>query len=931
MKGHAGKSQLTVPEKLFVRDSSHLLNHIPDLLLITDLKGKIRETNFPVHSNFPDHKPGTKAGALIDQRYREMEETLREKVIRTSKPAVFVYSGIYPDTWFSASLSRLGKDELIYVISNITECKHAEREELAEKEFVTGLFESVQAFVLVLDNKGRISRINPFMEETTGFSLQDVKQKDWLTVFNTPENRALSRQKFKDILKGIPISRYVAPILTKEGKKLDVEWYAKHLKDKSEAILGVLFFGQLISDRLTIEEALKDSEVKLELITRTAKLASWELDLKTHCFTFNDQFYHLFRTTAEAMGGYEMPIGTYLEKMVHPDDRQLILNEIEASRYVPNLPEKFEIQHRIKFPDGDTGYVLARILLVKDKDNRPVRIIGANQDITDMVLAEDALRKSEAHLSNAVEIARLGYWEYDVALNQFLFNDQFYSIFKTTAEQEGGYRLTPKQYADRFLHPEDRWLVEKETKAALETADPEYSREISHRIIYKDGTEGTILVRFFIEKDEFGKTIRTYGANQDITKRVRIEQKLTEQNKEHMALNQELKQTIREVKRVNKALEEARKKAEESDKLKSAFLANMSHEIRTPMNGIIGFSKLISRPNLSNERKQQYAEIINDMCRQLLHIIDDIIDISKIETGQININLSETNINDILMRLFSFYNSTAAKNNVRLFLNKALPDDRAVVCTDHTKLRQVLDNLLSNSLKFTTEGFVKFGYTCEDRAIRFFVSDSGTGIPKSLQGSIFERFRQAENNISNLQGGTGLGLSISKAFIEKLGGKIWLESAEGSGSTFYFTLPLGSGQKPGDTGTTEQLSAQKSRPKILVVEDEEVNYLYLEEVLINLDISILHAKTGGEAIELFKCNPDIRLVLLDIKLPDISGNIVFESLRKINPSVQAIAQTAYALTGDKEKVLAAGFSDYLAKPIDAAELIEKVSFFIGKR
>jgi PAS domain S-box-containing protein len=388
---------------------------------------------------------------------------------------------------------------------------------------------------------------------------------------------------------------------------------------------------------------------------------------------------------------------------------------------------------------------------------------------------------------------------------------------------------------------------------------------------------------------------------------------------------------ITERKQYEAELQKAKEKAEESDKLKSAFLANMSHEIRTPLNGILGFASMLNYPEVSEVKRKHFIEIIQEGGQRLLQIVNDIIDISKIETGQIEITESGTCINDIIIGLYTFYMPIARKNSINLYLQKALNDYQATVLTDKNKLHQILQNLLSNAIKFTHKGYVKFGYILKDDVLEFYVEDTGIGIPSELHDKIFERFRQADTTLEKYYGGTGLGLSIAKAYVEKMNGKIWLLSEPDKGSKFYFTIPY----KP----VHEAVSQYKNKDKyktctqgltILVVEDDDVNFLYLEEILTNLELKVLHAKNASEALELFKKYPKIKIVLMDIKLPDMSGYEATKKLKQLNPNLIIIAQTAYAMSGDRDKAIASGCNEYIAKPIKQEDIIELVMKYINQ-
>ena len=281
----------------------------------------------------------------------------------------------------------------------------------------------------------------------------------------------------------------------------------------------------------------------------------------------------------------------------------------------------------------------------------------------------------------------------------------------------------------------------------------------------------------------------------DISFRKQIEQQLlereyilTQQNEELRTLNDELAESNYQVVKINEQLRKANQKAIESDKLKSAFLANMSHEIRTPMNGIIGFASLLTTDN-DQESIHQYVSIINNCSHQLLTIIDDIIDISKIEAGQITLNPRKVHLNNLLNEVFIYY-QTKINKSVILNIKNELPDDKCNIIVDSDRLRQIINNLMNNAIKFTHQGSICMGYNVNQNHIKFYVTDTGIGISPKDKKLIFKRFRQAEPAKTAIYGGTGLGLSISKALISLMGGEIRVKSQIDKGATFHFTLPL---------------------------------------------------------------------------------------------------------------------------------------------
>jgi len=376
----------------------------------------------------------------------------------------------------------------------------------------------------------------------------------------------------------------------------------------------------------------------------------------------------------------------------------------------------------------------------------------------------------------------------------------------------------------------------------------------------------------------------------------------------------------------------AKVKAEESDRLKSAFLANMSHEIRTPMNGILGFSELLKSPGLTGKEQQKYIGIIEKSGARMLNIINDIVDISKIEAGLMKLEMKESNINEQIEYIYTFFKPEIESKGILFSFKNPLPATEAILFTDREKIFAILTNLVKNAIKFTDQGSIELGYSRMALPgvafLKFFVKDTGIGIPKDRQEAIFERFVQA--GIANRQApqGTGLGLAITKSYVEMLGGKIWVESEEGIGSAFYFTIPahFDPAEKQGfQTNQSMDITNYNlSTLKILIAEDDEVS-----EMLLNLEIKpwckeILSVRSGTEAVEVCRNNPDIDLILMDIRMPGMDGYEAIRQIRQFNTTVIIIAQTAYGLSGDRKKAIKAGCNDYIAKPYAQSELLKAI-------
>ncbi len=365
-------------------------------------------------------------------------------------------------------------------------------------------------------------------------------------------------------------------------------------------------------------------------------------------------------------------------------------------------------------------------------------------------------------------------------------------------------------------------------------------------------------------------------------------------------------------------LQRAKEKAEESDRLKTAFLANMSHEIRTPMNGILGFTDLLRNSTLSNQERDGYIEIIHQSGQRMLSTVNDIIEISKIETGLVTHNPVKFDINKTLKDLMSFFKPEAAKKEINLYVEKWVAENMATIVTDKFKFESIVSNLIKNAIKYTSDGEIKIGFYLKNKQVEFYISDTGMGISEERQKAIFDRFVQADIEDKRALGGSGLGLSIAKAYAEAIGGDLWLErSVPGSGSEFRFRLPSDvspDSKRHKSDKNHEKVNGFPKNLTVLVVEDDEVSYQYLAKLLTNMTKEILWAKDGAEAVQMFKNKTHIDLVLMDMLLSGINGFEATRRIREINEDVIIIAQTALALAGEKEKILASGFNDYLSKP-----------------
>lgn len=469
---------------------------------------------------------------------------------------------------------------------------------------------------------------------------------------------------------------------------------------------------------------------------------------------------------------------------------------------------------------------------------------------------------------------------------EFIYiNDQFEKIWGRNKEQI----FNHPDILTEWIHPEDRshvnlWFNFSETVSRQPLIE-------QYRIVKPNKDVRWLWTRSFLVEDERGKPYRMVSITTDITEQKDFEE----------------------------TLQVAKEKAQESDLLKTTFLANISHEIRTPMNGIVGFAELLNRDDIDSETRRSYMEIIKKSSNQLICIIDDIIDFAKIESNQVSIIETPVDLNKLMDQLLLFYeNQLISKEiaNITLLVEKGT-DKILKVLSDENRLRQVMSYLLDNSVKYTSDGFIKFGYKLAGSRIEFFVQDSGEGIPKDKHDIIFERFRQVDEGHTRKYGGVGLGLPITKGLVNRLGGTIWLESEPEKGSIFTFTIPYKVEQEvygEAAVGFQGLMEKQWKDKLILVAEDDDLNFEYIKALLGPTEARIIRAIDGNQAVKICT-NLDFDLILMDIRLPILNGIQATQYIRKMGKTVPIIAQTAFAMDDDKKKCLAAGCDKYIAKPI----------------
>jgi PAS domain S-box-containing protein len=512
--------------------------------------------------------------------------------------------------------------------------------------------------------------------------------------------------------------------------------------------------------------------------------------------------------------------------------------------------------------------------------------------------SEEALTKSEKDIRNILESSPDAMVVYDM--------DGGIIECNKAALLMHGYNNVEEYMSNTgydLIIPEEHKLASDLISEVIENGE---TRNKHLHLLKKDGSVFIAEISTKLLVDEDNNPEKLVSVIKDITERIKIEE----------------------------SLREAKMKAEEADHLKSAFLANMSHEIRTPMNAILGFAELLQNEVISKEESKEFINIITNSSNNLLKLVDDIIDIAKIESGQIKIQKSKNEVNAFLNELAISFSDSMKMSSLILKLNKQKHQHQLIIHTDEFRLRQIFNNLINNAIKFTNEGYIEIGYKIQKNDfVTFYVKDTGIGISDRNKHIIFDRFRQLDDSSTRKTSGTGLGLTICKNLVNLLGGEIWMESELNKGSTFYFTIPFIQDDfklKLFDE-VHEQHEYDFNEKKILIAEDEESNFKFLAALIKHYKGKPIWAKNGIEAIEIFKSTKDIKLVLLDIQMPEKNGYEVVKEIQEINPNIPVLAQTAYAMQGEKEKCMVAGCDDYISKPIDKNILLEKVFKHLNKK
>lgn len=814
------------------------------------------------------------------------------------KPQIFEFWGIdrkgriFPKEVRLNKGKYFGEDVVIAFAQDITERKNAEKILQESEKKYRKIFNAFPDVYFKSDKNGVIEEISPSVERITGYLPKELIGMPSRQFYHF----ANDWDRIGELLNNTgKVQDFDTEIKTKENGTISCSLTASIIFDKNDTIIGVEGVLRDITDRKKAENKLRESQRRLSTLMGNLPGMAYR------CRNDKDWTMDFVSEGCKNLTGYKSSELINNSKvsyndLIHPDDQSMVWDVVQEGIL---KHESYKLVYRLIAKDGKLKWVWEQGTGIYSDDDKLLALEGFISNISEQKLAEEEIRKFSRSVEQSPTIVVItnlkGAIEY--------VNPKFTAVTGYTAAEV--LNKNPRILKSGKT-PDETYLALWQTISSGKDWFGEFINKKKNGEYYWESAN------IFPLKDDKGKITHFIAMKEDITVRKAMEQDLIK----------------------------AKEKAEESDKLKSAFLANMSHEIRTPMNAIIGFSQLLSEPDITPQEQSHYISLIQKSGGDLLGLIDDIIDISKIEAGQLKVFKSDYFVETILTEIHDSYieylKTTNSAKDLSFKYKRSERLKNVVIHTDIDKLKQVLRNLINNALKFTDFGLVEFGAEVKNDGlnsfIQFYVRDTGIGMPNDKLDVIFESFRQLDVTNTRLYGGTGLGLAITKKIVEFLGGNIWVKSTQGQGSTFYFTLPYNPILIKAELKTNiPDLSGIKNYnwadKQILIVEDDDQSFLFYQSVLKKTQIQISRATDGNEAIDKFyKQNFD--LILMDIRMPKMDGYVTAESILLHNPRAKIIAQTAYAIAGERQRCLDAGCVDYITKPIKIASFLQIIEKYI---
>ncbi|MEZ5084059.1 MAG: PAS domain S-box protein [Bacteroidales bacterium] len=808
--------------------------------------------------------------------------------------------------------------QVLVMVSDISERKKVNNKLQKQQNQLETIFSVSPDMLMLLDHNFVYRAVNPAFCKYMNLQEEDVIGKTDFDIFAFDEATVYRESDMKVIEVG-EIQREERHIVGKDGTIRRFQIVKSPVTNSRGQPNGILISSRDITKNMEAEQALRDSEERYSGLAN-ATFESVFISENGICIEANQMATEMFGYS------YDEIIGIHGTEVIAPEHRDMVNKHMEME-----YEEPYEAIALRK--DGSTFYSNIRGKMTSYK-GRNVRITVV-RDIDEEVRVKRELSESELKYRMLYNTSR-------DAIMMLTPEDGFLAGNKATIELFGCKNedeFIAREPASLSPHLQPNGLPSKDEsmrmmKKALTTGS--HSFEWKHKRM--DGSEfdaTVLLTKMTLQNQQvLQATVR------DITETKLAQKELMDHRS---SLEELVRQRTKELEDINVQLIEAKNKAEKSDKLKSAFLCNMSHEIRTPMNAIIGFSELLKDVENEENVKQEYLEIIINKGNLLLNIINDIIDISKVEANEIELNNTHCKVNILLDDLYRSYNSAkvlSKKSNIDLRLTKPETPDDIIVFSDPYRLKQILSNLIDNALKFTDEGFVEIGYSIVGKGsntrLKFKVKDTGIGIPDDKLDIVYNRFHQLDDSSTRKFGGTGLGLTISKKLVELLGGEIGVESKLGKGSTFYFTIPYQNITIEKNAGSNDFQSTSSddeynwSDKNLLIVEDDPTSFFLLKTHLEKTRAGIIHAENGKDAVDHCKSNAEIDLVIMDIQLPELNGYDATKQIKKINKNLPVIAHTAYALPTEQEACFKAGCDDYVSKPVNSKRLLTLLNDYLKK-
>lgn len=881
-----------------------IFNHLNDGFCRFDFKGRILEVN-PILCDIVCLKEKDVLNTNIKlffhnsdikYLYRQLSKLINQQSLNF-ETTIITGKKKQMHVNISAKLITTAGDGIIQaLIRDITIQKQYEKEIVEERNKLNAIIEHSPNVIARFSKNLRCVYLSPNSKSILGIQSDEIIGKKLDTTSIHANIVSFIENKFKLVLKKGEETNFNFSLDNGSG----IKYYEVFCVPEKNPITGIIetiivtFFDT--TEKVSREKELLFSKHILENAEQNVHFGSYEFEFHSNTVTWSKETYQIFERD------FNLPppkFDEYVSRYIHPEDKEKacpLMHRKDTQDSIQNYNNVF----RIITGSGKLKYInsIGKI----EHGSHPVpflKVTGTIKDITEIKQIEDNLFIERDILQLVIDNIPDAIYIKDIQGLIIRGNKPMANFLGVGTPEEligkTTYDLFSLDIANELTEMEQA-IINKEKKIVT------YQKQITI-----NGNQAWINHTLIGIHNSEGQVTKIIGIARDITEYIHAQQELLK----------------------------AKEKAEMADKLKSAFLANMSHEIRTPINGILGFASLMEMKEFSRNKEIEYLRIINNSGKLLLNLINDIIDIAKIEAGQLSLHYSEVFLPDLFSDLVSFYQGEKmrrGKEDIELRLNIPQSIHFQYLQTDQLRLKQIINNLISNALKFTHQGFIEIGCQPIESQLLFFVKDTGIGINKEECDIIFDRFKQA-GKASDKKEGTGLGLAISKGFVELMGGKIWVESKPDVGSSFYFTLPFhvcteNMAEPIATTPVNTNNYSHWSTKTLLLVEDEEVNFLYIKELLNITGITLIHAPSAEKAIELCKSSIIIDIILMDMRLPGIDGFEATRIIKRMRNNTPVIAQTAYAMENERKDCIDAGCDQYITKPFDQEILFEVINSFL---